>query len=226
MDTAEALRSQVTQPEAQTWATVWGLHPPPTQGDCPLPAVSSSPFRGAQVPPSHVPCRVTRSSHQPGAGCPLCPGEPLWCQVEETRGTRGASLMRPGSQNPPTDFVALMMGPGEVQGPAGSPATHLIPALPPGESICDSVLAARRGCLFTRPSQHRGLSRAGPSQDMELTWAGTQQCMGLRWAAPRPPGHGALLCRHPGKRQHKGTAHTALSQSAPQPLSTSEQDVS
>lgn len=34
---------------------------------CPLPS--------CLVPPSHVHFRVTRSSHQPGAGCPFCPWE-------------------------------------------------------------------------------------------------------------------------------------------------------
>lgn len=47
--------------------------------------------------------------------------------------------------------------------------------------ISNSVLAAKRICLFTYPSQCTGLPWAGTSQDMVLPWPGTQQPMGLKW---------------------------------------------
>lgn len=38
-------------------------------------ALPGRPLPSCPAPPSHVHCRVTRSSHQPGAGCPFCPWE-------------------------------------------------------------------------------------------------------------------------------------------------------
>ena len=50
--------------------------------------------------------------------------------------------------------------------------------------LSNPVLAAEKGCLFTRPSHCTGLAWAGPSQDMQLTWVVTQQPLGLTWAGP------------------------------------------
>ena len=58
-------------------------------------------------------------------------------------------------------------------GPVGSPGSHPIPALPTGESLSNSVLAAKRGCSFTCPSCVQGL------------------------LGRRLPGYGAHLGRHP-----------------------------
>ena len=38
-------------------------------------ALPGRPLPSCPAPPSHVHFRVTRSSHQPGAGCPFCPWE-------------------------------------------------------------------------------------------------------------------------------------------------------
>ena len=66
------------------------------------------------VLPSHVPCRVIRSSHCRGRLSVL--GRPPWCQAQETTGTCGAS--------PPSTAASsclltssLWMGPGWAQGP-------------------------------------------------------------------------------------------------------------
>ena len=70
-------------------------------------ALPGHPLPSCLVPPSRVHCRVTRSSHQPGAGCPSCPWEASWCQVDETRGTCGVSLMSHSHQVSPIVLLYL-----------------------------------------------------------------------------------------------------------------------
>ena len=60
-----------------------------------------------------------------------------------------ASLMQHSGQHPPTDLITLD-GQG-FMGPAASPGSHLIPALPTGKLLSNSVPAAKRRHSYTRP---------------------------------------------------------------------------
>ena len=90
-------------------------------------------------------------------GAPTCPrqavcsvlGRPPWCQVDDTRGTHGASLTQHSGQHPPTDHITLD-GQGFRESVA-SPGSHFIPALPTGKLLSNSVPAAQRGHSYTRP---------------------------------------------------------------------------
>ena len=86
-------------------------------------------------------------------------GRPLWCQVEETRGTCGTSHTQHSGQHPPTDCVTLD-GP-RVGSGASLRVLVLISSqhcLHRSQSLSYSVLAAQIGCSFIRPSQeHRVL---------------------------------------------------------------------
>ena len=61
----------------------------------------------------------------------------------------GASLTQHSGQHPPTDLITLD-GQG-FMGPAASPGSHLIPALPTGKLLSNSVPAAKRRHSYTRP---------------------------------------------------------------------------
>ena len=56
---------------------------------------------------SHIPFRVTRSPHHPGKAVCCVLRRPLWCQVEEKRGTCVASHTQHSGQHLPTDCFTL-----------------------------------------------------------------------------------------------------------------------
>lgn len=103
---------------------------------------------------------------------------------------------------------SLWMGPGGFRAPlcAGS---HLLLALPVGESPSYSVPAAQRGRLFTQPSLEHRFCWAGSSMGTGLPWAGTRRA--------RHPGteYRALIAEH-----SQSTCWSGLT------LSPSEQDLS
>ena len=93
-------------------------------------ALPGHPLPSCLVLLSHIPLRVTRSSHHPGQAVCCVLGRPLWCQVEETRGTCGASHTEHSGQHPPTDRFTL-------DGPrVGS-----------GAPLCVLVLVSLQRCL-------------------------------------------------------------------------------
>ena len=107
---------------------------------------------------SHIPFRVTRSPHHPGKAVCCVLRRPLWCQVEEKRGTCVASHTQHSGQHPPTDCFTL-------DGPrvgSGAPLRVLIlissqRCLQGSQSLSYSVLASQTGCSFIRPFQEHGV---------------------------------------------------------------------
>ena len=134
-------------------------------------------------------------------GAPTCPrqavcsvrGRPPWCQVEETRGTRGAPLMQHRGQHPPTDLITLD-GPRQgLRGPAVALGSHLTPAPLTGE-LLSSCAACKDRTLIHMPLPAHGALVGSPF-----------------------PEYGAHLGRHPGRAQRTGTVPIALVAEHPQP---------
>ena len=161
---------------------------------CPLPAqtrkalLAPSPMPLSVCPPpfclvlpSHIPWKVSRSSCCLGQAVWSFLGRALWCHVKKTRGTLGTSLTQHSGQHLPTDLFTMD---GPVQGPPACPSSHLILALPTGESQSYSVPTSQRKHLFTHPSQKHGvlMGRYPTAHGSNMS---------------RPlPGHGAHLGRH------------------------------
>ena len=142
-------------PSAPSPMALPGLPPPPAWS---VPLMSPAASPGAPTCPRQAVCSVL--------------GRPPWCQAEDTRGARGASLTQHSGQYPPTHLITLD---GQAfMGPAASPGSHFIPALLTGKSLSNSMSVAQRGRSYTRL-----LPAHGALMDRHL------------------PGYGAHLGRHP-----------------------------
>ena len=128
--------------------------PPPPAWSVPLMSPAASP--GAPTCPRQAVCSVL--------------GRPPWCQAEDTRGARGASLTQHSGQYPPTHLITLD---GQAfMGPAASPVSHFIPAPPTGKLLSNSVPAAQRGHSYTRPPPS---TRGSRGQAPPRIWSSPEQ---------------------------------------------------